>query len=598
MKRNDLILVATTLLFSVLFYRQVAGINFLLFNIVLIIALVLKDKKVLQYKTWRLAACGALLSSVCVLLYGNIASVIVNAISLALLSGLSFSPASSVIVSVAFTFISSAFAYIFMIVDLVNRENKDSVSAKPKQRSLLIIIPIAVTLIFFCVYRSASPLFSQFSDKIIDLISWGWFFFTLMGFILLYGFFYHKRLKQITDMDENTPVNLSPKEYAPYVLFGKPLSVNEESFSGIMLFVLLNLLILIVNALDFNYIFISHTLPEGLKYSEFLHQGVGALILSIIMAVAIILFYFRGALNFYENNKTIKYLAYLWILQNMFMLFSTAFKNNIYIHEYGLTYKRIGVYVYLLLTLIGLAVTFNKILRTKANIYLFHINGWLFYGVYIIFCFFNWDNIITVYNVTHPKGIDYGYLLDLAYSNVPDLLTVQQSTIKYPETDSSDASLLYEKVYSFLQFREKYDWQSWCYDNNRIYNQLAGANRSMKIKKLQLNVLGIESLKPLEVFSNIQVLDLSSNRIENLNDISSFPMLKKLELAGNRIYSLKGIEKLHQLEFLDLCNNPITDYVPLYTLNNLKELYVCKVDSAKLEVLKEHLPNTHIVMYP
>ena len=62
------------------------------------------------------------------------------------------------------------------------------------------------------------------------------------------------------------------------------------------------------------------------------------------------LYYFRGRLNYHSKNKTLKLLAYVWIAQNIFMILSTAYRNNMYIEESGISYKKIGLYVYLMLS--------------------------------------------------------------------------------------------------------------------------------------------------------------------------------------------------------------------------------------------------------
>ena len=197
------------------------------------------------------------------------------------------------------------------------------------------------------MYRSSSTLFDALAAKINwDFISWNWIVFTLGGLILLYGFFYQKRIGMLDSLDANTSNNLTSGHTKPIFLFGKELSLMDENFSGTLLFVLLNVLVLIVNILDVDFIFGGQKLPMGISYADFIHQGIEMLITSIIVAISIILFYFRGGLNFYQNNKTIKVLASLWVLQNALMLFSSFVRNNMCVHEYGLSYKHIGVYVY------------------------------------------------------------------------------------------------------------------------------------------------------------------------------------------------------------------------------------------------------------
>src|SRR5690606_9210762 len=68
--------------------------------------------------------------------------------------------------------------------------------------------------------------------------------------------------------------------------------------AGFNLFVLLNLLILSVNITDLVFLWGGAELPEGVSYSQMVHQGVGSLIFSIILAVSVILFVFNGKAKF------------------------------------------------------------------------------------------------------------------------------------------------------------------------------------------------------------------------------------------------------------------------------------------------------------
>jgi hypothetical protein len=312
------------------------------------------------------------------------------------LAGISFSSRSSVVLALLYSWYSYCSSIVFMVLDYIERrknqpEHNSSVFTK---RLMLVLIPVIVTLIFFFIYKSSSALFNDFAQKInLDFISWSWVRFTLLGFVILYGFFYHRQIRTLANLDEHAKSTIEPGTGKKITLFGKELEIDDENFSGTVLFVLLNVLLLVVNYLDFNYLFVDGNLPKGITYSEFVHQGVGMLIVSIVVAIAIVLFYFRGELNFFHKNKVLKAFAYLWILQNAAMVVLTIFRNEIYISEYALTYKRIGVFIYLGLALIGLITTLIKIAGIKSNNYLFRINGWLFYGVFVVLSFFNWDGV-------------------------------------------------------------------------------------------------------------------------------------------------------------------------------------------------------------
>jgi hypothetical protein len=284
------------------------------------------------------------------------------------------------------------------------------------------------------------------------------------------------------------------------------------------------------------------------------HQGTGTVIVSIVIAISIILFYFRGTLNFSEQSKTIKVLAYLWIAQNVFMLISTGFRNDLYIAEYGLTYKRIGVYIYLLLASIGLVTTFIKILKLKSNHFLFRSNGWLFYGVLIIACFVNWDVMITWYNIQLPKQIEKTYLVKLSDKTLPQLFALESypsltkkefvneayvsgiDAINYGDEvpPSSYEQELSRKLFHFMHRSKNGSWQSWYYEQYNTINSLKQMDDMGLIKGLDLSSTRIQTLAPLRDFKKMTTLCLNRNYI-SLSELSYFPNLKHLEIQNNSL---------------------------------------------------------------
>lgn len=604
MKKNDCILITTVALYSFLFYQESAGINFVLFNLALISALLIKDQHVLKSKGWLLTASGSLLSALCVGYYGNGLSVTANIISLSLLSALSYGKGTSVILSLLFSIYSYVSSFILVCIE---RQQKNAEKEERKVKKWgLIIIPILITLIFFFMYRSSNALFNDFTKNIsFDFISFGWILFTFSGVVLLTGFFYHQRIKTLALLDESASNAIDPSNSKTIALFGKELSITDEEFSGKLLFLLLNLLLLVVNALDVQFMFIDNKLPKGVTYSEFVHQGTGMLITSILMAIAIILFYFRGALNFSEKGNIIKWMAYVWIIQNAFMICSTLFRNNMYVAEYGLTYKRIGVYVYLILTLIGLITTYIKIAKIKSNFFLFRVNGWAFYTVLVIAAFVNWDRFISEFNINKARQVQTEYLVDLSYTVLPTLYAYHIDSLGSEEQMKHSVltsgintfeRIRDEQLFLFLKRNETQGWKSWYLDGSKTHEELISMHDHQRISALNLSFMKIASMKPLNEFKGIHSLNLIGNAIKDSKELSDFNELTALSLQKNGLVELKGLRSMKKLEVLDIRHNRITDYSPLFELKNLKKLYVdTEIPTTQFEALQQQLPQTTII---
>ncbi len=266
MKRNDWLLLTAVAFYSFLFYRQSPGINFVLFNLVLLSCLGIKYKRSAISKRWLFVALGCLASALCVGYYGNLLSVIANVISLSILSSISINRNSSVVVSL----ISSVSAYFASPVNLVLDWMERSAAQKPEQsgywkKIILIGIPLIVTIVFFFLYRASNPLFDKLAENInLNFISINWLVFTFIGMLLLYGFFFQHRIETLARWD-GKPGVLENNDFKTMKLFGRELNLTDEKFSGMVLFVLLNLLVLIVNLGDINYLLITHKLPAGVE---------------------------------------------------------------------------------------------------------------------------------------------------------------------------------------------------------------------------------------------------------------------------------------------------------------------------------------------
>ena len=581
MKKNDWIITGSVALYTYLFYQQSAGINFMLFTIGAIALLIVKDQHIIKRLSWIAAAIGTILTAACIAYYGNTLSFIANIVSLSVLSALSINGKTSVIAGLLFALYSYLSSIVYMIIDWVERR-QNAAGSKSGMRGtgkilLIIFVPLLIALLFFFMYRASNPMFEKLTVDILDFITWSWVRFTLGGLLLMYGFFYHRKLKLISDLDENAPDNLDPSTYSDEGTF-KFLNIGNENLSGIILLSLLNLLLLSVNVIDVNYLYLDTVLPEDMTYSEFVHQGIGMLITSIIIAVVIILFYFKGALNFFRYNRALKILAYIWVAQNIFMILSTVFRNHLYIEEYSLTYKRIGVYVYLLLAVIGLVFTFVKIAGKKTNWFLARRTSWSFYVVLIISCAVNWNMLITDFNMQRAAGqdkkLDARYLATLSPSNTATLLNYafeQRDSVKNYQWLYFEKRL-HIKMYELLEHRQQADWQSWCYDKVDVAARIHGLEEEGKVTELNFSQGYLEILLPLKDFSKLEKLNMSKNRLIDLSELAYFPLLNVLDLSSNYLDTLDKLPELPELASFNLYTNNIIDLSPLERIPNLLEL--------------------------
>lgn len=483
--------------FTFLFYRQDAGINLTLFAGLLLTAATILNKTNRRSCQWLIIAAGTLISAFFVGWYSNSLSVIMAIISLIMLSILKNSKRTSYFLAFFIGIASMVGSVIFMILAKIDANRlKQFQKTKPSNSGYKwwpVTIVAMVAFVFMTIYREINPVFNNYFIKIFSDIDLGWLVFSIFGAILLYTFFYPPRLvKKLLPYERNYGKTIvhdasASKTQSVFSLFA---SFDHERYSALLLFIILNILLLILNIFDIQYLFLKGELPEGITYSDYVHRGVGAVILSILLAIGVISYYFRGLINFDSGSKIIKLLTYVWILQNIVLVIMTAFKNQLYIEAFSLTYMRIGVYYYLGFALIGLLLTIYKIYFTQDIWFLFRTNSLAIYVVLILSCFFNWNMIVTRYNIQNSKEIDYVYLSELGHANYPVLwehhFFESQEHKKYELrlTQKTESYLLPSKIGEFLQEYESLGIQSRSWNKKQTYNYFA---ELAKDKKLSLN---------------------------------------------------------------------------------------------------------------
>lgn len=487
MKKDIALIIISSILYSFLFYQEGAGVNFLIFTVLLITFQVVNNPKIIGLNTWLLAAVAGICSGVGIVLYGSALSITANIISLFTLSFTAYSIKTSFPVGLFHATYSVGSSVVFVVLDGFLPPYKQKNDKRKYRWSFTrfvfyFIIPSLAILVFFFLYRSGNIAFEQATEDIdLSFISPSWLLFLIGGSFLMYGFFRHHVIRPFQRLDENAGNTLIEKS-APTKL-DQLLDQHVEKRSGVVLLILLNLLILFMNATDVVFLLGGAILPDGVNLSDSVHNGVGSIITSIVFAVLIILFYFRGRLNFIEKNKTLKALAVVWIVQNLLMVASTAHRNYEYIAAHGLTYKRTGVYVYLVLTVIGLLYTLVKLTQFKTNWYLVRKVSWCFFIVLTISPIVNWDRLVynSQLNLSNDKevSLDVDYLSKLSSECYPMLYEYAQ--------DHDDQNLIHNlerKVGQYLVKRANRDWRSYTVRNGKLDRFIENRLPKTKQKKL------------------------------------------------------------------------------------------------------------------
>ena len=136
-------------------------------------------------------------------------------------------------------------------------------------------------------------------------------------------------------------------------------------FSSGLVLVVLNLLFLVANIADALFLWSGQVMPAGVTYKMYVHEGVNALTVTVILSAVVLTTIFQQSLNVARRGE-LKALAYFWIAQNLFLILSVALRIKYYIVAYEMTVARLGVIIFLVLVAVGFVLLTIKIVWDKS----------------------------------------------------------------------------------------------------------------------------------------------------------------------------------------------------------------------------------------
>jgi len=457
---KHLIIIISSILFSTLFYNQYIGLNLSIFSVLSVIVLAISNTHKFRNKITIFYTLMYLITAVLVFIQYTNLSILANIIAFTTLVGSVTESKSSIYVqwyNGVYTSIAG-FLHRRFLKQTIEEKKTSKRNIDVLHLVKLVGIPLVFIIIFIVLYKNGNPIFNDIISKInFNFINLQWLLFTVLGYYLFSNIFKPVQVDSATNLDLQTGNIL----YKPDTFSTE--AIEKEKQLGIILLLLLN--ILIVFYLTTDIISLTTTRPtDASVYSSQVHNGINTLIASIIIAIVIILYFFRGNLNFFKDNKNLKNLAYTWIFLNTTLVIIIAIKNYEYIASFGLTYKRIGVNIYLFLTFIGLITTFLKVSKIKNLWFLFRINTQIAFVLLILFSFVNWDYSITKYNINHAPSLDLNYLINLSNNNAVLLNEYRESANLSSEQDNK----ILAKHRNYIKTVKDRNWQEYTYSNFNI----------------------------------------------------------------------------------------------------------------------------------
>ncbi|MBD8083369.1 DUF4153 domain-containing protein [Chryseobacterium caseinilyticum] len=423
----------TTLIFVIVFYNEDIGLNLGIVGIAYAVLALYKTPGQNKTREFLIIFVMSILSSIAFAWYGDFASFLAVLSSHLLLAYRSRNRKMKILLLIP-VFVVNGFTFICRFFNFDKWLPKTNTSGLLQKVIAFVLIPLILVAIFFGIYAAGSSHFADlFSNYEWDVNIWQLIVITVLGFFIAFNYWNFAVERLIYRQN-----HILDNEFGEAAKIQKPtysfLDLNSERMSGVISLFCLNIL-LAVFIFTFNYEQFVEVQKTTIQLGEETHERVNAVILSIIMAILVIMMYFKGGFNFDVKAKSLKILAKVWIFLNVILIISAFVKNTEYIIDMGFTYKKMGVYAFLILSLIGLILTFIKIHTQKTNAYLFNSMVWAVYGTVLACSFINWGGIITMQNSKRSDFAVNFHLHSISFS--------EKQLIKYAE-EKKDEKLLKE----------------------------------------------------------------------------------------------------------------------------------------------------------
>ncbi|MEO8685795.1 MAG: DUF4173 domain-containing protein [Devosia sp.] len=370
-------------------------------------------------------------------------------------------------------------------VELLGNQSGSGIGRRIIRQIVIWLVPVGCAVVFVWLFSSANPVIETVLAKIDPsfLAQFAnperivlWMVVAVVVWPLLIPRLFQKRSFKAAAAG----VGATPGRES--LLFG-PAAILRS-------LIVFNAIFAIQTALDLTYLWGGVALPEGMTFADYAHRGAYPLIATALLAGAFVLAAMRpGGAG--EQNRTIRWLVYAWIAQNIMLCVSSLLRLDLYVDVYSLTELRIAAGIWMALVAIGLSLILARIALRRNNTWLVAANCVALVGTLYVCAFVDFSAVIADFNVSHSEEmggeggeLDPVYLLNLGPTALPALdrfiANVKPNPLIPPSGDSIDytdyaASIAPSFRIDMVQaFHERdTDWRAWSFRNWRLERYLA-----------------------------------------------------------------------------------------------------------------------------
>ena len=285
------------------------------------------------------------------------------------------------------------------------------------------LIPLLLGTLFLALFAIANPIISGWFAGITDWLEGLEERLLSPGRILLWvlvGLWVWALLRFYSGQKASPGAATEPAETAEGTRRGTRLLLR--------CLVVFNAIFALQTVMDIRYLWAGADLPDGMTYAEYAHRGAYPLVAAALLAAVFVLVAFRR----HVRGRAMRWargLVYLWLAQNVLLVFSAAWRLRLYVGAYSLTRLRTAAAIWMLLVACGLVWILVRIVFRRTGAWLINVNLLTALAILYACCFVNFDGTIARFNVHHSAelggdgpSLDISYLEHLGPEALPALL--------------------------------------------------------------------------------------------------------------------------------------------------------------------------------
>jgi Domain of unknown function (DUF4173) len=336
-----------------------------------------------------------------------------------------------------------------------------------------VIVPLTISTVFLVLLAFANPVIEATLYRVI-LLDFDWIFRRMGEVISLRSIIVFSLTSvmlwpvlQTLDWFVGGQANANVEAPRWHAVYFSPSTVA-------LTLVVLNLMFAWQNSLDVHYVWLLGQLPDTATHAEYVHRGAYTLIVTALLAAAFVLVALRQGSDT-ASTPLVRKLVYLWIVQNLLLVASSAQRTFSYIVEFGWTEWRISGLIWMGLVFFALVVVILRVWKDLSSRWLINVNLFATGTLLTAMTLVDVQGFAAERNVDKALSdaayqLDYNYLYAMGPDSLPALRRFRDATrdmfLSSPQVDlglhmkRSRIDLEVGRLEGHVHWRQR-KWQSW-----------------------------------------------------------------------------------------------------------------------------------------